>query len=68
MSKNQYLLIFTPLKSISVIFFLIQYDGSNIQKLITFLSDVSPMKIPSLKGPICGTKIEVRRINYKSNE
>ena len=58
MSKNQYLLYF----------FLIQYDGSNIQKLITFLSDVSPMKIPSLKGPICGTKIEVRRINYKSNE
>ena len=46
----------------------ISYSCTNLKQLITFLSEVTPIKIPSLKGSICGSKITARQINYKNKK
>lgn len=44
----------------------VSYSETNLKQLIEFLSNVTPIEIPNLRGSICGSKITARQINYKS--
>lgn len=57
-----------PIECIQLIHGNLKYQDSNIMKLITYLSEEAPTKVPQSKGTISSARIHARQIHYSKKQ